>query len=54
MPTLIPSPAKIEAAGTKPKIIIEYIARVNSGDAALSIAVCFPAFSTDSVHRDPE
>jgi mannose-6-phosphate isomerase-like protein (cupin superfamily) len=38
MPTLIPSPTRIEAAGNKPKIIEEYIGRVNSGTDALSIA----------------
>jgi mannose-6-phosphate isomerase-like protein (cupin superfamily) len=34
----IPKPTHIEAAGNKPKLIDEYIGRVNSGDAALSIA----------------
>jgi len=38
MPKLIQSPTKIEAAGSKPKVILKYIGRVNSGDAALSIA----------------
>jgi mannose-6-phosphate isomerase-like protein (cupin superfamily) len=38
MPTLIGAPARIEAAGTKPKIIDEYIGRVNSRHEALSIA----------------
>jgi len=38
MPELIQRPARIEAKGTKPKIIAEYIGRVNSATAAVSIA----------------
>jgi mannose-6-phosphate isomerase-like protein (cupin superfamily) len=38
MPTLIPSPTRIEAAGNKPKLIDEYVGRVNTGAAGLSIA----------------
>ena len=38
MPTLIPSPKRIEAAGNKPKLIDEYVGRVNSGTAAVSVA----------------
>lgn len=38
MPTLIPGPKLITAAGNKPKSIAEYIGRVNSGHAELSIA----------------
>lgn len=38
MPTLIESPTKIEAAGNKPKIIEEFIGRVNSGTPQVSIA----------------
>jgi mannose-6-phosphate isomerase-like protein (cupin superfamily) len=38
MPTLIPNPTRIEAAGNKPKIIQEHIGRVNSGTPAVSIA----------------
>ncbi|GMU21657.1 MAG: hypothetical protein AMXMBFR13_17480 [Phycisphaerae bacterium] len=38
MPTLIPSPARIQPAGNKPKIIDEYIGRVNSKTTDLSIA----------------
>src|SRR5688572_26958465 len=38
MPTLIGSPTRIEAAGNKPKLIDEYIGRVNSRMEALSIA----------------
>jgi len=38
MPTLISVPTRIEAAGNKPKLIEEYIGRVNSGTDAASIA----------------
>ncbi len=38
MPSLIDKPTRIEAAGTKPKLIDEYFGRVNSGTAAVSIA----------------
>lgn len=38
MPTLIPSPAVVQAAGNKPKIIEEFIGRVNSRSESLSIA----------------
>ena len=38
MPTLIPAPTRIEAAGNKPKLIDEYIGRVNSGTGAASVA----------------
>jgi ethanolamine utilization protein EutQ len=38
MPTLISQPTRIQAAGTKPKLIDEYIGRVNSKTAALSVA----------------
>jgi len=38
MPTLIPAPTRVEAVGTKPKLIDEYVGRVNSGDPRLSVA----------------
>ncbi len=38
MPTLIASPTVIPAAGNKPKIIEEFVGRVNSRTDALSIA----------------
>ena len=34
----IPTPTRIQAAGSKPKVIEEFIGRVNSGTAAVSIA----------------
>ena len=36
-PTLIEKPARVAAAGTKPKLIDEYIGRVNSDTQTLSI-----------------
>ncbi len=38
MPRLIEKPTRIEAAGNKPKLIDEYVGRVNSDSSALSIA----------------
>jgi ethanolamine utilization protein EutQ len=38
MPTLIAKPTRIQAAGNKPKLIDEYVGRVNSGTEAVSIA----------------
>jgi mannose-6-phosphate isomerase-like protein (cupin superfamily) len=44
MPTHIKGPTIIEAAGNKPKIIEEFIGRVNSTTSAVSIArMCSPA-----------
>ncbi len=37
-PTLISKPARVEAAGNKPKLIDEYIGRVNSATSDVSIA----------------
>jgi len=38
MPTLIPAPVRVEAAGNKPKVIDEYVGRLASGHDALSVA----------------
>jgi len=37
-PILISQPTRIQSAGNKPKLIDEYIGRVNSRDDALSVA----------------
>lgn len=37
-PTLIAKPARVAAAGTRPKLIDEYIGRVNSDTQAVSVA----------------
>ncbi len=38
MPIHIPAPTRVAAAGNKPKIIEEYVGRVNSGTDAVSVA----------------
>jgi mannose-6-phosphate isomerase-like protein (cupin superfamily) len=38
MPDLIAHPTPIEAAGTKPKLIEEFVGRVNTGETRLSMA----------------
>jgi ethanolamine utilization protein EutQ len=38
MPTLIATPTRVEAAGNKPKLIDEYIGRVNSDTSQVSVA----------------
>ncbi len=38
MPTHITKPTVIEAAGNKPKIIEEFVGRVNSGTSSTSVA----------------
>lgn len=50
MAKLIKTPSVVKAAGTKEKIIREYIGKVKGG--AEYIAVCVPAFSPDTVNRD--
>lgn len=39
MPKLITSPARVTAAGNKPKLIDEFIGRANSGESRLSVAL---------------
>jgi mannose-6-phosphate isomerase-like protein (cupin superfamily) len=38
MPTLIARPARVEAAGSQPKLIDEYVGRVNSQTEGVSVA----------------
>jgi quercetin dioxygenase-like cupin family protein len=38
MPQLIDSPSRVEAAGTQPKLIDEFVGRVNTGDERISVA----------------
>ena len=38
MPTHISAPARITAAGTKPKLIEEFIGRVNTNEPRISVA----------------
>lgn len=37
-PTLLPKPARVAAAGTKPKLIDEYVGRINSETSEISVA----------------
>ena len=37
-PTFLSQPTRVQAAGNKPKLIDEYIGRVNSGTSAVSVA----------------
>jgi hypothetical protein len=52
VPELIASPSRVEAAGNMPKVIEEFVGRVNSGTAAVSIANG-GRIAPDTVHRDP-
>lgn len=38
MPELIPTPARVEAAGTKPKFIEEFVGRASTGEERASVA----------------
>jgi mannose-6-phosphate isomerase-like protein (cupin superfamily) len=38
MPTLIAAPSRVEALGQPPKLIDEYVGRVNTGHTRLSVA----------------
>jgi ethanolamine utilization protein EutQ (cupin superfamily) len=38
MPTLIAQPTRVQAAGNRPKLIDEYVGRVNTGHEQVSIA----------------
>lgn len=38
MPTLIQNPTRVQAAGNLPKIIDEYIGRLNNGEGRISVA----------------
>jgi mannose-6-phosphate isomerase-like protein (cupin superfamily) len=38
MPEIIATPSRIEAAGTKPKLIDEYVGRVSTGEERVSVA----------------
>jgi len=38
MPTLVAQPTRIQAAGTKPKLIDEYVGRVNTKTTSVSVA----------------
>ena len=54
MPTLISHPSVIEAAGTKPKIIEEYVGRVNSDTSDVSIAKMTSPSGWEEAGQRPE
>lgn len=54
MPTLISQPTLIQSAGTKPKTIEEFIGRVNTGNAAISVAHMRSPEGWDEPGQTPE
>jgi mannose-6-phosphate isomerase-like protein (cupin superfamily) len=38
VPQIIERPSRVEAAGTKPKVIDEFVGRVNTGEERISVA----------------
>jgi mannose-6-phosphate isomerase-like protein (cupin superfamily) len=38
VPEIIESPSRVQAAGTKPKLIDEFVGRVNTGEERVSVA----------------
>jgi ethanolamine utilization protein EutQ (cupin superfamily) len=54
MPTLIETPTRIAAVGTKPKLIDEYVGRVNTESERLSVAVMQSPPGWDEPGQRPE
>jgi mannose-6-phosphate isomerase-like protein (cupin superfamily) len=54
MPVLIPKPTEIKAVGNKPKVIREYIGRVNSETDAVSIAHMISPCGWEEPGQTPE
>ena len=54
MPTIIKSPTKIEAAGNKPKLIEEFVGRVNSSHENISIAKMQSPAGWEEAGQTPE
>ena len=54
MPEFIEAPSVIEAAGNKPKIIEEYVGRVNSGGGDVSVARMRSPFGWEEPGQRPE
>jgi quercetin dioxygenase-like cupin family protein len=54
MPELIDAPTRIEAAGSPPKQIEEFVGRVNNGDARVSIAVMTSPPGWEEPFQTPE
>jgi ethanolamine utilization protein EutQ len=54
MPVLIAKPTEVQAMGNKPKLIREYIGRVNSGTDAVSIAHMKSPVGWEEMGQTPE
>ena len=54
MPTLIAAPTRIQAAGNQPKIIEEYVGRVNSRNEHVSIALMRSPSGWEEPGQTPE
>jgi len=54
VPELIAGPSLIEAAGTRPKLILEYAGRVNTGHHAMSVARMVSPSGWDEPGQRPE
>jgi ethanolamine utilization protein EutQ (cupin superfamily) len=54
MPTLIAKPTRIAAAGNKPKLIDEFVGRVNSAESRLSLAVMHSPAGWEEPGQTPE
>lgn len=54
MPTLVPQATRITAAGNKPKLIDEYIGRVNSNTAGVSVARMHSSQGWEEPGQTPE
>jgi ethanolamine utilization protein EutQ (cupin superfamily) len=54
MPTLIELPSRVTAAGTKPKLIDEFVGRVNTREARLSIALMNSPAGWEEPGQTPE
>lgn len=54
MPSLIPQPARVEAAGNLPKQIEEYAGRVNTGHDHVSIAIMTSPAGWEEPGQKPE
>ena len=54
MPKLIAAPTVVQAVGTKPKRIEEFVGRVNSGDAGVSVAKMLSPSGWEEPGQRPE
>jgi ethanolamine utilization protein EutQ len=54
MPTLISQPTRIRSAGNKPKLIDEYVGRVNSATTAASVAHMHSPEGWEEPRQTPE